>query len=83
MIFWRTSVAAPAPQAPGPRGHRTVARAWRGLQAFFFALDGAGVARAWRGRGAGISCSPRLPGALAQGGCPPCLIGFWHEVQAK
>eukprot|EP00661_Eupelagonemidae_sp_cell13_P011271 gene11271-biopygen19870 len=34
-----------------------VARAWRGLQAFF-CLGGAGVARAWRGRGAGMSCDP-------------------------
>eukprot|EP00661_Eupelagonemidae_sp_cell13_P010216 gene10216-biopygen224 len=34
-----------------------MARAWRGLQAIF-GLGGAGVARAWRGRGAGMSCDP-------------------------
>eukprot|EP00661_Eupelagonemidae_sp_cell13_P022348 gene22348-biopygen19245 len=41
-----------------PWGNRTVARAWRGLQAFFglgWRGHGAGVARAWRGHGAGVA----------------------------
>eukprot|EP00661_Eupelagonemidae_sp_cell13_P012423 gene12423-biopygen7937 len=62
---------APAPAQrvlllPTPRGHRTLALAWRGHGAgvaraigHFLGLGGAGVARAWRGRCAGMSCDPR------------------------
>eukprot|EP00661_Eupelagonemidae_sp_cell13_P010686 gene10686-biopygen22832 len=40
------------PLSFGGTGH------WRGLFRQFLAWGGAGVARAWRGRGAGTSCSP-------------------------
>eukprot|EP00661_Eupelagonemidae_sp_cell13_P008891 gene8891-biopygen3170 len=37
-----------------------MARAWRGLQAIF-SWGGAGVARAWRGRGVGMPSAPLVP----------------------
>eukprot|EP00661_Eupelagonemidae_sp_cell13_P020279 gene20279-biopygen11586 len=43
------------------RGNRTLARAWRGQKAFFWL----GVARAWRGHGAGVArACPVPPGGL-------------------
>eukprot|EP00661_Eupelagonemidae_sp_cell13_P012362 gene12362-biopygen6438 len=63
------------------RGHRTLARAWRGHGAvarpvgIFFGLGGAGVARVWRGRGNRVS---RKGETNIRGGCwrePPAPFG--------
>eukprot|EP00661_Eupelagonemidae_sp_cell13_P010464 gene10464-biopygen13848 len=49
-----------------PWGHRTLARAWRGLWATF-GLGGAGVAWAWCGHGAGLACDPWIRRDSARG----------------
>eukprot|EP00661_Eupelagonemidae_sp_cell13_P023803 gene23803-biopygen14902 len=55
-----------------PRGHRTVARAWRGHGAGVARAVGhflAWVARAWRGHGAGVArACPVTPGVASRGG---------------
>eukprot|EP00661_Eupelagonemidae_sp_cell13_P018644 gene18644-biopygen20465 len=81
------------PGGPAPRGNRTLARAWRGLQALFLA----GMARAWRGlvlfphaskapaAGAGALCRPRgqCRTVSGGGGCRAPAVSSWIALEVE
>eukprot|EP00661_Eupelagonemidae_sp_cell13_P022151 gene22151-biopygen13255 len=67
----RHNIASTAPcDCDKPLGSRTRARAWRGLWATFWL-----GARAWRGCGAGLSCSPCKPFGPAKRGVTTRMCG--------
>eukprot|EP00661_Eupelagonemidae_sp_cell13_P017489 gene17489-biopygen23349 len=61
-----------------PRDHRTLARAWCGLWARF-GLDGAGMARAWRGLGPGGGGIRMCKTSLSPGPGSP-LLKMWLSL---